>query len=410
MFDLDIWQEIFSTIRKNRLRTFLTGFSVAWGIFMLIILLGSGRGLENGVRDQFRGDAVNSIWIYPGQTTVPYKGMQPGRRIQFTNEDFEITRRKVAGVEHISGRQYAWQDPVISFGNEYGTFDIILVHPDTKYLEQTTTTRGRFINDIDIAENRKVTVISPIVQDALFKNTEPLGKYIKVNGIPFKVVGLFEDEAERDMRRIYLPLSTGQRVYNMGNTIRNVAFTTGNMTAGQSIKTAEYVRQMFARKHKFSVEDKRAIWIRNNVEEYQKFQGLFAGIRLFVWIIGIGTIIAGIVGVSNIMIIVVKERTKEIGIRKAIGATPGSIVGMILFEAVLITGFAGYTGLVAGIGLLEVIRPQFQDSENFFMNPEADLRIAVGATVLLIIAGILAGFFPARKAAGIKPVVALRDE
>jgi len=410
MFDLDKWQEIFATIQKNKLRTILTGFSVAWGIFMLVVLLGSGVGLENGVKKQFEGDATNSIWIYQGQTSMPYQGMQSGRPIQFTNEDFDHTRELVKQADHISARTGIKGTGIVAYKNQYGSFDISCVHPGTQYLEETDIMEGRFVNETDISDKNKVTSISTIVRDELFKGKKSLGEFVKVSGIPFKVVGVFKDKNDRDNRRIYLPISTAQMVFNGGNRIFNVAFTTGDMTADESRKTEELLRASFAKRHKFSVEDKRAIWIRNSLQDFVRMLSLFAGIRLFVWIIGIGTIIAGIVGVSNIMIIVVKERTKEIGVRKAIGATPGSIIGLILLESVLITGVAGYIGLVLGVGLLELISPQFSSPDSFFLNPSADFRIAIGATILLVIAGTLAGLIPARKAAKIRPIEALRDE
>lgn len=408
MFDIDKWQEIYSTIKKNKLRTFLTGFSVAWGIFMLIILLGSGRGLENGIKKQFEQDATNSIWIYQGQTSMPFKGLKPGRRIQFTNEDYDITKRDNVKIENLSARLNVWRQRILSYKNEYGNYDIISVHPGTKALENIKVLEGRFLNDIDIKESRKVVAVSLVVKNALFKDEEALGNYLKINNIPFKVIGLFEDGSERDNQRVYIPVSSAQKIFTGGVEINNLAFTAGNASAEESIELENEIKNQFANRHKFDKEDQRAVFVNNNIEEYKKFLNLFAGIRMFVWIIGIGTIIAGIVGVSNIMLIVVKERTKEIGIRKAIGATPNSIIGLILLESIAITAFAGYIGLVLGVGLLELISPYVQS--DFFRNPEADFRIAVSATLLLIISGTIAGFVPARKAAGIKPVEALRDE
>jgi putative ABC transport system permease protein len=408
MFDLDKWQEIISTIKKNKLRTFLTGFSVAWGIFMLIILLGSGKGLENGVTKQFERDATNSIWIYRGQTSMPFKGLKPGRRIKFTNDDYDYSKREIKNIENLSSRLSIFQQRNISYKNEYGNYDIVAVHPGTKSLENVDVLEGRFINDFDVNANRKAVAISTVVRTALFKDGDFMGKYIKINNIPFKVIGLFEDSSERDNQRVYIPVSTAQKIYTGSREIHNLAFTTGDASMEESLEIENEIRDKLAMRHKFDKNDQRALFINNNVEEYQKFQSLFAGIRMFVWIIGIGTIIAGIVGVSNIMLIVVKERTKEIGIRKAIGATPGSIIGLVLFESILITGFAGYVGLVLGVGVLELISPHIQSE--FFTNPEADFRIAVSATILLIFSGAVAGFVPARKAASIKPIEALRDE
>lgn len=409
MFDIDKWQEIFSTIKKNKLRTFLTGFSVAWGIFMLIILLGSGKGLQNGVETQFKQDAVNSIWLNPGQTSIPYQGFSLGRRIRFTNEDYDEFDRKIDGIEHFSARYFIRGTGTVSYKSEFGSFDIISVHPDYIYLENAEVKEGRYLNDLDIRKFRKVTAIGPPVVEALFKNgTNPIGQYIKVNGVPFKVVGIFKDPNERDMNRIYIPVSTAQRVFGGTNIIHRLSLTT-TVPVTQSEEMIEEMRANMAKRHHFDVEDKQAVYIRNTLKEFQQFQNLFLGIRIFIWIIGIGTIIAGIVGVSNIMMIVVKERTKEIGIRKAIGATPGSVIGLIMMESILITGFAGYLGLVLGVGLLELISSNMPVSD-FFRNPEADFRVAVSATILLVVSGALAGLVPATKAARIKPIVALRDE
>ncbi|MFC2101076.1 ABC transporter permease [Bacteroidota bacterium] len=411
MFDLDKWQEIFSTIRKNKLRTFLTGFSVAWGIFMLVILLGSGYGLENGVKNAFKGDAVNTIWVFPGQTSVPYKGLSPGRRILFTNEDYEQVKNNTNGVEYISGRITVWDNNTVSYKNEYGNFDIVSAHPDYKYLEELELLEGRYINNNDINQYSKVTSISNIVKEALFKQNNAIGEYIKLAGVPFKVVGVFSDEGgDRDKNRVYIPISTAQRIYNRGNRIDFYALTTGDESIEYTQWMEEDIKKRMSTKHNFSIDDNSAIRINNNQEEFVKFMTLFSNIRIFIWIIGLGTVIAGIVGVSNIMMIVVKERTKEIGIRKALGATPYSIIGLILMESILITAFAGYIGLISGVGLLELISPLVSSEDSYFRNPEINIMVALRATLAMIISGSLAGYIPARKAAGIKPIEALREE
>ena len=412
MFDLDKWQEIFSTIEKNKLRTFLTGFSVAWGIFMLIILLGSGKGLENGVQNQFNSSASNSLWMWNGQTTMPYKGLKSGRNIQMQNSDYELIRNTVKGVEYISPRNYIWQNNTISYKREFGNFDIRTVMPDYGIIEKVQVLKGRFVNDYDIEKFRKVVVISTVVRDALFKGEDPLDKYITVSGVPFQVIGVFTDQDNsngENNRVVYLPISTSQKVFNGGNDVQLISLTTGKATVEESKQMENKIIGMMAAKYKFDPNDKRAVQIWNNVEQYEKVMKLFQGIRLFIWIIGIGTIIAGIVGVSNIMMIVVKDRTKEIGIRKALGATPWSIISLVMQESILITGFAGYVGLLLGIGLLELVS-KYMPPSDFFRNPEADFNVAVSATILLVLAGAVAGFVPARRAAAIKPVEALRDE
>ena len=409
MFDLDKWQEILSTIDKNRMRTFLTGFSVAWGIFMLIVLLGSGKGLQNGINSQFKQDAVNTIWFGPGTTSKTFEGLKAGREIKFTNEDYEYVQKRLEGVEKISARYYMWQNRVISYNKEYGVFDLICVHPDYQDIENAVMKEGRFINTIDIQKRRKVAVIGNPVQKALFKNGKtPIGEYIKINNVPFKVVGIFTDKNERDETRVYLPVTTAQMISGGANRIHNLTVIS-SLTVKESEQFEKDLRADFAKRHKFDKEDLNAMWIFNQLKEYKMFTNLFLGIQIFVSIIGAFTIIAGIVGVSNIMIIVVNERTKEIGIRKAIGATPSSIVSMILLEAVFITGLAGYIGLIAGIGTLELVSSILPENP-FFQNPEVDFSIAVISTLVLILAGTLAGLMPSLRASRIRPVVALRDE
>ncbi len=412
MFEIDKWQEIYSTIRKNKLRTFLTGFSVAWGIFMLIILLGSGSGLENGVKEQFKGGATNGVWISSGQTSMKYKGLKTGRQIKFTNEDYKAIKTTVDGYDRISARLFLG-GRLVSYKNEYGSFFLSPCHPDYGYIKEVDIIQGRFLNTIDINEYRKVAVIGEKVKSTLFKGADTLvlGKYIKISGVIFQVVGVFRDYSRNDdeQKRVYIPVSTAQRVFKGENVINQISFTTGNATAGEADQMIAKSKAVLAKMHSFDIEDNRAINVWNKNEEVRKFKALFGGIKLFIWIIGIGTIIAGIVGVSNIMMIVVKERTKEIGIRKSLGATPWSIVALIMQEAIVITSFAGYIGLVLGVGLLELISKNMPPSE-FFRNPEANFSVAVMATIMLVFAGAIAGFFPAMKAAGVNPVEALRDE
>ena len=410
MFRLDAWQEILETVRRNKLRTILTGFAVAWGIFMLVVLLGSGKGLEHGVEYQFRDDAVNSIWVSAGRTSNPYRGMQPGREIQFTNEDYTDVTTRVAGVEYSSARFWIFGNQQVVYGNETGSFTIRSVHPGHKILERTKVVSGRFIDEYDIRDFRKSAVIGQLVAEALFKEESALGKIITIGGIAFQVVGVFDDEGnEREREFIYLPISTAQRAFGGANKISQILYTTGDASLDQTQDMAKETRQLLAAKHTFDPEDLRAIFVNNNVENFQRIMALMTGIRLFVWIVGIGTLIAGVVGVSNIMLVAVAERTKEIGVRKALGATPRSIIGLILQESVLITAVAGYLGLVLGILALEGLSKAVAGAE-FFKDPSVDLKVALYATLLLVLAGAIAGFFPARRAAAIKPIEALRDE
>jgi len=410
MFDIDKWQEIFSTISKNKMRTLLTGFSVAWGIFMLVVLLGSGYGLENGVRQEFEGDALNYVSINSGVMSKAYKGMKPGRRITFSNDDYDMLK-DIKNVDHTSTRTRIFQNNLLSYKTEYGNFDIFAILPDYRYIESLEITSGRALNQNDIDEFRKVVILGRLVYESLFKYGEDaVGKYIKVSGVPFKVVGIFNDPgSDRDLLRAYIPVSTAQRVFNMGDFIRSIHFNMDGGNVEESNELIENVKTQLSIKHKFDPEDTRALFVFNSIENYKQFIDLFAGIRFFIWIIGAGTIISGIVGVSNIMMIVVKERTKEIGIRKALGATPMSIISLILQESILITAVAGYIGLVFGVGLLELVSSSLPSIE-YFANPEIDINIALIATGLLVVAGAIAGYIPAQRAASVKPVIALKDE
>jgi putative ABC transport system permease protein len=408
LFNQEIWKEIFATISANRLRTFLTAFSVAWGIFILIILLGAGQGLRNGTQKQFESDAVNSIWINGGTTSIAYAGFQPGREIELNNEDYNNTHLK-SPENKITAASVGEGNKTIVYKNKNGSFFTRSCMPDHDYLENCKIVKGRFVNNNDIDQVRKVAVIGLPVQEALFEKENPIGKYISVDGIPFKVIGIFTDPGRGDNDRIYIPVSTMQRAYNGQNKLNVIWLSTGNATIEAGNDLASEIRNELARKYQFDPNDANAINVYNNTVEYERIMNMLNGIKLFVWIIGIGTLIAGIVGVSNIMMIAVKERTKEIGVRKAIGATPSSIIGMIIMESVLITSVAGYLGLMAGVGILELAK-KFMPPSDFFLNPEVNFNIAISATVLLIVAGACAGLFPALRAAHINPVVALRDE
>ncbi len=410
MFDIDKWQEIFITIKKNKLRTFLTGFSVAWGIFMLVVLLGSGYGLENGVRSQFEDDGTKIIGIHRGTTSKDFEGLKAGRLIEFTNEDYEILS-KLNQVERSTGRFTIAGDLPVSYKNEYGNFNIYAIHPPYDYVAASFVISGRFINEKDIHEKRKVICLGRLVKEALFKeNVDPVGQYVEINDVAFKVIGVFDDKSgERVLNRVYIPISTAQGIFSRGNSMTSIYLIFDDYDVAASKKVAAEVKEILARRHNFSKDDRRAIDIDNGILDFKRFLNLFKNIRLFIWIIGMGTIIAGIVGVSNIMMIVVKDRTKELGIRKALGASPWSVISLILQESILITAFAGYVGLVLGVGLLELMSSALPDMD-FFSKPQINMDVAIGATIVLILSGALAGFVPAKKAAGVKPVVALRDE
>jgi putative ABC transport system permease protein len=413
MFDLDKWQEIILSLSKHKLRTSLTAFGVFWGIFMLVLLLGAGNGLQNGAEYEFRDDATNSLWIYPRRTSIAHRGMSENRQVKFENEDYYLLKN-LQGTEYITGRFYLLPDlEKMVYNNVRYNFSVRAVHPDHQVLENTTIEQGRYINQRDIDRYRKVAVIGQLVKDEVFPNANPVGKYIQIGGISFQIVGVFSDTGgEDEMRMIYLPITTSQRSFSTQPSINQIMLTTGDASLEEVLELEQRVIHKLAKRHNFDPADKQAVRVRNRVEHYQSIMNLFNMISLFIWVVGVGSIIAGVIGVSNIMLIVVKDRTKEIGIRKALGASPASVVSMIIQEAVLITSVAGYLGMAIGIALIHginVFMTTYEVDGGFFRNPQVDVGMVVTATVVVVIAGALAGLIPALKAARISPVEAMRE-
>ncbi len=409
MFDKDNWQEIFETISKNKLRTFLTAFSVAWGIFILVILSGAGNGLKNGAQSQFGNDAANSIWIDGGHTSLVWNGLKSNREIKLTNDDYQYIRNSFIEIDYGSAVFRGWGSRPLSYKKEHAGFTVRPVMPEHKNMERAQLIKGRFINDNDIKNYLKVCAIGKPVEEALFKKEECLGKYIDVENAKYKVVGVFDDKGNNDNNRIYIPLTTAQRSWNGGkNFISTMWVSTGTASLERSEEITNEIRNIMAKKYNFNPRDRDALQIFNNNAEFSRIMNMLDGIKIFVSIIGIFTLFAGIVGVSNIMMIIVKERTREIGIRKALGATPFSIVSQIMMESIFITGVAGYTGLVVGVGLIEGIKAIGIDSD-FFKNPDIDFKMAIFSVILLVVAGAFAGFVPSLRASRIEPVVALRE-
>ncbi|QDW20152.1 ABC transporter permease [Flavobacterium sp. KBS0721] len=414
MFNIERWQEIFEAISKNRLRTFLTGVSVASGIFILVILLGAGKGLQNGIEKQFERDAAGIVEVWSGTTAKEYKGLNPGRQIQFRNSDYSQSVQKFEDKLELRAATYNFWGGAFTYGKESGSYQYRGVDPDYGAVENLTVVQGRFINSNDLANNEKVATIGMKVKTDLFKDKDPLGKEIAINNVNFKVVGVFTDPGgEREEARAYLPKTTVQRAYGGGDKISNIFFTLKKTNdydeaLAQSEKFTEDLKALLRSKNVVAPDDDSGINAYNSVKDAKQFYDLNLYIRLFFWWVGICTIIAGVVGVSNIMLIIVKERTKEIGIRKALGASPFSIISMILHESIFITTIAGFVGLLASLLLLEVVGPMVESE--YFRNPQVDFSVALTTLVLLVFAGALAGFFPAYRAAKIRPIVALRDE
>ncbi|MBL7956696.1 MAG: ABC transporter permease [Flavobacteriales bacterium] len=413
MFDREKWGEVLESIGKNKLRAALTGISVFTGIFMLIILLGAGRGLRNGFEYGFRNQSVNTIHVGGGVTSKPWKGLLPNRRVVLENADMAALRLGVRELEHSSGEYAIWRgESVLNFGDRYGNYSIRGIEPDYFYVESQIIEAGRYINEPDQQQGRKVIVIANDAREKLFGDADPLHQWVQVNGIPFEVVGVYrfeQTQGQNQRSKVFIPLSTVQRVFGAEQYIDDFHFTLGNATLDESKRAASRVKSILAARHNFDPTDPQAIWVENSLENYATFSGVFGAISTFIWVMGIGTIIAGIMGVSNIMLIVVQERTREIGVRKALGATPRSVMGQVMMESLVVTAIAGYGGLVLGIASLEAISTWLPGGP-MFRNPEVDLGIAIQALVLLIVTGTLAGLMPARRAARIRPIEALRDE
>ncbi|WP_034042911.1 ABC transporter permease [Wocania ichthyoenteri] len=409
MFDIDLWREIFQSINKNRTRSLLSGFTVAFAILLFTILFGIANGLKNTFAEAFVDDANNSIFIRSGQTTKAHKGLQAGRRIQFKNEDFNYVKDEFGNkVEFITARIY--RNVQASFRNEQNNYSLRAVHPDHQYLEKTKIKEGRYINQNDLKNRTKVVVIGRLVEEDLFLKTAAIGKYINLNGIQYKVVGVFTDDGgDNEERLIYMPVTTAQHLYGNNDYIDQINLTYNpEMDYDQALAFSTLLTRKL--KDRFSVarSDQRAVRVRNRAEGTKQVDAMTGGLTVIILVIGFGTLIAGIVGVSNIMIFIVKERTKEIGIRKALGASPRSIVSIILIESILITAIAGYVGLILGIGVLELVEPSLE--EYFIKDPGVSNSLVIGATITLVTAGAIAGYLPAKKASRIKPIVALRND
>jgi len=414
MFDIERWQEIFDTIRKNKLRTFLTGISVASGIFILVILLGFGQGMQNGIEQEFEQDASTSVWVWPGVTSKEFKGMNPGRRIQLTNENYNNSVALLnESIEYNSPRFFV-RGVTVNYGKESLVYGIQGVTSNFQFIENAKMIDGRFINYQDEKASAKVAVIGKKIRTDVFNEVDtPIGEYIDISGIPFKIIGVYKEYEDREEERIYIPISTAQRVFNGGDSVNNMSFTLPgkenfDQAVAQAIDFKKNLKAYLQQVHTVAPDDTSALEVWSAMEEAKRFYSLTNNIKLFFWFVGVCTIIAGVVGVSNIMLIVVKERTREIGIRKALGAKPWSIIGMILHEAIFVTAISGFGGLIFSMALLEVVGPHIEI--DYVLNPSVNFTVAFTTVIVLIIAGTLAGFFPAWRAAKVHTIEALRDE
>ncbi len=421
MFDLDRWQEIYTALKSNKLRTFLTAFGVFWGIFMLMVMLGSGKGLENSVFEDMGDFASNSAFIWAQKTSMPYEGYPRGRNYNFTNDDMKALKDNIDEIDLLSPRLQGWAagdgQNNVTRGLKTGAFNIQGDYPQINLIDPNKMLKGRFVNDKDIEESRKVCVIGPRVLEVLFnKEEEPIGQYIRIKGVYFQVVGVFKPKNKINIggdkeQTIFLPFTSLQKAYNFGDEVHYFS-----VTAKENIPVSivdKKCRDLIRERHHINPADDQAVGGFNLEEEFNKMRGLFKGIAALMWIVGVGTLLAGVIGVSNIMLIIIKERTKEIGIQRALGATPAKIISQIIMESVFLTAFAGYIGMVFGVFLIEAINYLLETSganTDMFKHPGVDFNIAISALIILVVSGIFAGMIPAQRAISIKPIDALRDE
>ncbi len=419
MIDKDQWQEIWAVLSKNKLRTILTAFGVFWGIFMLVIMLGAGKGLENGTKSMMSGWASNSMFMWTQGTSLAYGGFDKGRYFEMDNADVEAIKAYIPEVKYVAPRNQlgGWRGSNnVTRGTKTGAFDLYGDTPDYAKIQVTDLMMGRQINLKDLEEKRKIAVIGKIAYENLFeKGEDPLGKYIQCQGVNFKVVGVFKsfgadpERAESQERSIFVPFTAFQQAFNLGNKVGWMAIT------GKDNVDIDFLFQkvtgLLKRRHSISPNDQRAFGSWNLGSQFRKFSGLFLGIKMLSLVVGTLTLLAGAIGVSNIMLIIIKERTKEIGIRRALGATPWSIIKQILLEALFLTSLSGFLGMIAGVWALEganSIMTRMDATSMYFRQPEAELQIVLLSLLILVIAGILAGIIPAKRAIDVKPVDALR--
>jgi putative ABC transport system permease protein len=422
LIDIDGLRETLFTLKQNKLRSVLTAFGVCWGVYMIIVLLGVGNGLQKGAYESFGSLATNSVFVWTRTTTKAYQGFNRGRSFHFRNDDIPALRRAIPEIEHLAPRGRirggeAGSNNVV-YKDRKATVTIYGDYPAIARIRLMQIEKGRFLNERDIALKRKVAVIGYRAEDLLFtEGVNPLGKYITIKGVAVQVVGVFrfthpnERDEKEDAQAVFLPLTTFQQLFNWGDVVGWFSLTARSGTPATVVR--DKLMAMMARRHRVAPDDRRAFGHWNMEEEFQKIQNLFVGIRGLNWFVGLLTLVAGVIGVSNIMLITVKERTAEIGIKRAVGATPAAIIRQVMAETVLLTAFSGYLGLVAGVFTLELVNQAMAVlgiRAEMFKHPGVDLRVASLTLGALIVSGALAGLLPAFRAVRIRPVEALRYE
>ncbi|MFA8450211.1 MAG: ABC transporter permease [Bacteroidales bacterium] len=411
MLDLEFWREIGLAIRKNKLRTFLTSFSVAWGIFMVTTLLGAGNGLKNAGEYSFKSSVANLLKINPYKTSKEYRGFKEGRWIKLNNSDIKEISQRINNVANLNPEVYVGGN--LKYKNQsLGYLTTVGVSPTIKKLQKLDITEGRFLNYNDIHQFRKVAILGTKAVEQIFgKNEDPIGKIISINDVNFKIVGVFDGEFLDDQQRekIFLPFTLVQKVFRQNDEINKLSMTFEGGSVHQAKVVEKEIRELLSLLHKFDPNDNRALFIQNKSAEKENMSLAFRYLTYFIWFISFGSIICGMIGVSNIMVIIVKERTREFGIRKALGASPASVVNLIIMESIVITVIAGTAGLLMGVFAVDILKNSVENSMAF-RNPYVDIWTAITALIVLIVAGAAAGFIPARRAARIRPIEALRAD
>lgn len=420
MFDFDGIHEIWQTITRNKTRSLLTAFGVFWGIFLLVVLSSTGNGFENGLMMQVEGVTPNTGFFFTGETSEPYKGYQKGRKWSMQMADLEAIKATFPYVQAISPEVTIWstEEKNVIYNGQGGSFSVNGVMPEYNEIERSKILKGRYINDTDISTRRKVCLLGKKVYETMFERGEnPIGKMVKVNGIYFQVVGVVRSYNESVSlgssvdESVILPFTTMQQVFAIGDKIYLFALAARDDVPIADIE--EEIKHFIKERHDIAPTDNEAIDSFNLSEIFNAFKGLFFGIHILIWIVGLGTLMSGIIGVSNIMLVTVKERTREIGVRRALGAKPKNIIGQVLSESLLLTTLAGLVGLCLGVGIMAIvamITSNMPSDNAMFQDPNIGFGAAVTATIIVIISGLLAGVLPAWRAIQIKAIDAIREE